>query len=96
MAIKTHGKLRMECEEILCPSVFTGKKKYFGVIYKPGELHPRDSISVKTHDAVLLKGIDFIKQQYPDLIKKHGYALTERILNHFNDDLKALNENDRD
>jgi hypothetical protein len=35
MGERTHGILKMEFEEMLCPSIFTGKKKYFGVVYKP-------------------------------------------------------------
>ena len=35
MGARTHGILKMEFEEMLCPSIFTGKKKYFGVVYKP-------------------------------------------------------------
>ena len=34
MGDKTFGFLKMEFEELLCPSLFTGKKKYCGVIYK--------------------------------------------------------------
>lgn len=36
---QTYGFLRMEFEELLCPSMFTGKKKYCGVVYKPGNLN---------------------------------------------------------
>ena len=69
---QTHGFLKMAFEELLCPSVFTGKKKYFGAMYKPGESH-REHIEVAERGTVLVKGIDFIKSQYPELIKRHGY-----------------------
>jgi hypothetical protein len=77
----------MAFEELLCPSVFTGKKKYFGAMYKPGDSH-RDKIDVAVRGSVLIKGIDFIKSQYPELIKRHGYRLVNLILNHFNSILK--------
>ena len=85
---QTHGFLKMAFEELLCPSVFTGKKKYFGAMYKPGDLH-RDRIDVAVRGSVLVKGIDFIKSQYPELIKKHGYRLINDVLNHYNDLLKG-------
>lgn len=78
----------MAFEELLCPSVFTGKKKYFGAMYKPGDSH-RPTIDVAVRGSVLVKGIDFIKSQYPDLIKRHGYQLINAILNHYNDTLKS-------
>jgi hypothetical protein len=71
---QTHGFLKMAFEELLCPSVFTGKKKYFGAMYKPGDGH-RATIDFSVRGSVLIKGIDFIKSQYPELIKKHGYQL---------------------
>jgi|LauGreDrversion4_2_1035121.scaffolds.fasta_scaffold74086_2 hypothetical protein len=84
---QTRGKLKMAFEELLCPSVFTGKKKYFGAMYKPGDAH-RDTIDIAVRGSVLVKGIDFIKSQYPELIKRHGYQLINDILNQFNDTLK--------
>ena len=56
----------MEFEELLLPSVFTGKKKYCGVVYVPGKMDIKENIVMKD---ILLKGIDFIKSQYPDVIK---------------------------
>jgi hypothetical protein len=85
---KTHGFLKMAFEELLCPSVFTGKKKYFCAMYKPGDAH-RPVIDVAVRGSVLVKGIDFIKSQYPDLIKRHGYRLINSILNTYNDMLKS-------
>jgi hypothetical protein len=85
---QTHGFLKMAFEELLCPSVFTGKKKYFGAMYKPGDAH-RSSIDVAVRGSVLVKGIDFIKSQYPDLVKRHGYQLINIILNRYNDMLKS-------
>ena len=84
---QTRGKLKMAFEELLCPSVFTGKKKYFGAMYKPGDAH-RETIDIAVRGSVLVKGIDFIKSQYPELIKRHGYQLISDILNQFNDSLK--------
>ena len=52
----------MEFEEMLCPSIFTGKKKYFGVVYKPnpsGDVQILEAIDIKRD--TLIKGIDFIK-----------------------------------
>jgi len=37
---------------------------------------------------VLVKGIDFIKSQYPDLIKKHGFRLINNLLNQYNEVIK--------
>jgi hypothetical protein len=37
---------------------------------------------------VLVKGIDFIKSQYPDLIKKHGFRLINTLLNNYNEIVK--------
>ncbi len=34
----TDGILKMEFEELLCPSLFAGKKKYFGAMYEPPSL----------------------------------------------------------
>ena len=85
---QTHGFLKMAFEELLCPSVFTGKKKYFGAMYKPGDAH-RSAIDVAARGSVLVKGIDFIKSQYPDLVKRHGYQLINTILNQYNDMLKS-------
>jgi hypothetical protein len=77
----------MEFEELLCPSIFTGKKKYFGAMYKPGD-EPRDIIDTSVRESVLVKGIDFIKSQYPDLIKKHGFRLINTLLNGYNNIIK--------
>ena len=55
---QTGGFLRMEFEELLLPSIFTGKKKYCGVIYVPGKMDVKDRITKKD---ILLRGIDFIK-----------------------------------
>ena len=78
----------MAFEELLCPSVFTGKKKYFGAMYKPGDSH-RSVVDVAARGTVLVKGIDFIKSQYPDLVKRHGYQLINTILNNYNNMLKS-------
>ena len=48
----------MEFEELLFPSIFTGKKKYCGVIYVPGKMAIKDKITSKD---ILLRGIDFFK-----------------------------------
>jgi hypothetical protein len=53
---QTHGFLKMAFEELLCPSVFTGKKKYFGSMYKPGDAH-REHVDVAVRGSVLVKGI---------------------------------------
>jgi hypothetical protein len=70
----------MAFEELLFPSMFTGKKKYCGVVYVPGKMDIKENISMKD---VLLRGIDFIKSQYPELIKSFGYETLINILNHF-------------
>jgi hypothetical protein len=46
----------MEFEEVLCPSLFMGKKKYCGVKHKTV---PKNS-KIEQSD-ILIKGIDFIK-----------------------------------
>ena len=56
----------MEFEELLFPSIFTGKKKYCGVVYVPGKMDIKETITSKD---LLLRGIDFIKSQYPGIIK---------------------------
>ena len=70
----------MEFEELLFPSIFTGKKKYCGVIYVPGKMAIKDKITSKD---ILLRGIDFIKSQYPDIIKQYGYGSLIAILQHY-------------
>lgn len=63
---QTNGFLRMAFEELLYPSMFTGKKKYCGVVYVPGKMDIKSTLTIKD---ILLRGIDFIKSQYPDIIK---------------------------
>jgi hypothetical protein len=48
----------MAFEELLFPSMFTGKKKYCGVVYTPGKMELKSTLSMKD---ILLRGIDFIK-----------------------------------
>ena len=48
----------MAFEELLYPSMFTGKKKYCGVVYVPGKMEIKSKLSIKD---ILLRGIDFIK-----------------------------------
>lgn len=66
---QTNNMLRMAFEELLYPSMFTGKKKYCGVVYVPGKMQVKSNLLFKD---ILLRGIDFIKSQYPDIIKKLG------------------------
>ena len=47
----------MEFEEVLLPSLFTGKKKYCGIKHKEVKI-----INNITMDNILIKGIDFIKR----------------------------------
>ena len=55
----------MEFEELLCPSMFTGKKKYCGVMYKLDKHNSfgnvKTNITMPNNEDVLIKGIDFIK-----------------------------------
>lgn len=78
VGLLTDGKLKMEFEEVLCPSLFMGKKKYCGVKHKEVSLMP--NIHLKD---VLIKGIDFIKSQYPQLVKDSGYALLTDVMQMF-------------
>jgi len=55
---QTSGFLKMAFEELLMPSMFTGKKKYCGVVYVPGKMNVKSSLTIKD---ILLRGIDFIK-----------------------------------
>jgi hypothetical protein len=48
----------MAFEELLLPSMFTGKKKYCGVVYVPGKMEVKSTLTIKD---ILLRGIDFIK-----------------------------------
>jgi hypothetical protein len=59
----------MAFEELLYPSMFTGKKKYCGVVYVPGKMDIKQNLTIKD---ILLRGIDFIKSQYPEIIKQTG------------------------
>ena len=59
----------MAFEELLFPSMFTGKKKYCGVVYTPGKMEVKNKLVMKD---ILLRGIDFIKSQYPEIIKQFG------------------------
>lgn len=83
----------MAFEELLCPSMFTGKKKYCGVMYKPNQDGSFDGIikQLKIKD-ILLKGIDFIKSQYPQIIKDRGNKTILDILQHFNSRLMITNK----
>lgn len=63
---QTSGILKMAFEELLYPSMFTGKKKYCGVVYVPGKMDIKQDLTIKD---ILLRGIDFIKSQYPEIIK---------------------------
>ena len=63
---QTSGILKMAFEELLYPSMFTGKKKYCGVVYVPGKMDIKQNLTIKD---ILLRGIDFIKSQYPEIIK---------------------------
>ena len=63
---QTSGFLKMAFEELLQPSMFTGKKKYCGVVYVPGKMEIKTSLTIKD---ILLRGIDFIKSQYPEIVK---------------------------
>ena len=38
IGVQTNGILKMAFEELLYPSMFTGKKKYCGVVYVPGKM----------------------------------------------------------
>lgn len=97
MAKKTHGVLKMEFEEMLCPSIFTGKKKYFGVVYKPNESESIDIIKhVDVRKDALVKGVDFIKSQYPQLIKETGYGLLQDLLNTFNAALISVTKSEEE
>lgn len=71
----------MEFEELLCPSIFTGKKKYAGLVYESKSRVVKQSA---VQSDILLRGIDFIKSQYPTLIKELGYRTILDIVNHFN------------
>jgi hypothetical protein len=55
---QTSNILRMAFEELLFPSMFTGKKKYCGVVYVPGKMEMKSCLTIKD---ILLRGIDFIK-----------------------------------
>jgi hypothetical protein len=66
---QTSGILKMAFEELLYPSMFTGKKKYCGVVYVPGKMDIKQNLTIKD---ILLRGIDFIKSQYPEIIKQTG------------------------
>jgi hypothetical protein len=81
---QTSNILRMAFEELLFPSMFTGKKKYCGVVYVPGKMDIKSTITMKD---ILLRGIDFIKSQYPELIKQFGYQTLIDILTHFVDQI---------
>ncbi len=59
---QTSGFLKLAFEELLYPSMFTGKKKYCGVVYVPGKMTVKSKLTIKD---ILLRGIDFIKSQYP-------------------------------
>ena len=87
---QTSNFLSMAFEELLFPSIFTGKKKYFGVIYEPDKIQPRRTVDVTARGQALIKGIDFIKGQYPDLVKETGMGLLNELLNHFNGKMWAL------
>ena len=81
---------------MLCPSIFTGKKKYFGVVYKPERnqtVELLDRINIKKD--TLIKGIDFIKSQYPQIIKEAGFSLLDDIMNRFNQMLRDCNPCDQ-
>ena len=43
---QTSNLLSMAFEELLFPSIFTGKKKYFGVIYEPDKSAPKRTVDV--------------------------------------------------
>ena len=74
----------MEFEEVLCPSLFMGKKKYCGVKHKSVPTHSKIDQS-----DILVKGIDFIKSQYPVVVKNAGYNLLTDLMQSFaNYDLK--------
>jgi len=88
IAPMTDGFLKMAFEEMLLPSMFMGKKKYCGVIYAPDDEYSALRIHVTTKD-LLLKGIDFIKSQYPPLIKQHGYGIINEIMTAFATRLRA-------
>lgn len=77
---KTSGFLKMAFEELLLPSMFTGKKKYCGIVYVPGKMTVKATFTIKD---ILLRGIDFIKSQYPDIIKQYGYQTLISIMEHF-------------
>ncbi len=78
----------MEFEELLCPSIFTGKKKYAGLVYESKSKLVKKSV---TQSDILLRGIDFIKSQYPTLIKELGYKTIIDIVDHFNKKLLQTN-----
>ena len=65
----------MAFEEILCPSFFTGKKKYCGVAFISSE--PKNDLTIKD---IMIKGIDFIKSNYPEIVKSMGYQLILDIM----------------
>lgn len=65
--------IKMAYEEVLMPTVMTGKKKYFGFQHLEGEnFHPKPS-------QFFIKGIDIIKQGQTDLAKEWGYGFIEEI-----------------
>ena len=92
IGLQTFDILRMEFEELLCPSIFTGKKKYAGLVYESKSKVVKKSA---VQCDILLRGIDFIKSQYPQLIKELGYRTIIDIVNHFNDKLQTTHNSNQ-
>jgi len=64
--------LNVAYEEVLCPCMFLGKKRYFGA--------PHIERVVLPVEKPFIRGLDFIKQGKIALIKKYGMDIVRQIL----------------
>src|SRR3954453_4375294 len=69
--------LKMAYEEVLFPVVFTGKKKYFGILHK-------DTLNFKSEEP-FIRGIDTVKQGKSQVFRTIGDRIMGRVMDINND-----------